>query len=76
MSTKLYLPQLLTAQCKAPLQSGEMKHECLSRCSKKPMTWAEEQNDILIDEIYLFEPWKYKKGSKERGEMCKKTVIP
>ena len=36
------------------------------------MTWAEEHNDLLICEMYLFEPWKYKKGSKERGEMWEK----
>lgn len=36
------------------------------------MTWAEEHNDMLIREMYLFEPWKYKKGSKERGEMWEK----
>ncbi|XP_028413114.1 uncharacterized protein LOC114535973 [Dendronephthya gigantea] len=35
--------------------------------SKKPMSWTDENNDILIREMYLLEPWNYKKGSQQRG---------
>lgn len=28
------------------------------------MIWTEQHNDMLIREMYLFEPWKYKKGSQ------------
>ena len=31
------------------------------------MSWTDEHNDILIREMYLLEPWNYKKGSQQRG---------
>ena len=33
------------------------------------MIWTEQHNDMLIREMYLFEPWKYKKGSPQRGNV-------
>ena len=33
------------------------------------MIWTEQHNDMLIQEMYLFEPWKYKKGSPQRGNV-------
>lgn len=31
------------------------------------MTWTQEHNEMLIEEIYHYEPYKYKHGSKYRG---------
>ena len=31
------------------------------------MTWAAEHNELLVREMYLYQPWKYKKGSQQRG---------
>jgi hypothetical protein len=31
------------------------------------MIWTQEHNEMLIREMYLLEPWKYKKGSPQRG---------
>ena len=33
------------------------------------MVWRDEHNDTLIKEMYLFEPWEYKRGSKQRGQV-------
>ncbi len=33
------------------------------------MVWTEEHNDILIREMYLLQPWNYKKGSQQRGNI-------
>ena len=30
------------------------------------MVWIDEHNEMLVHEMYLFEPWKYKKGSQQR----------
>ena len=38
----------------------------LSLSSKKPMVWTDKHNEIFVAEMYLHEPWKQKKGSKER----------
>ncbi|CAB4025800.1 Hypothetical predicted protein [Paramuricea clavata] len=35
--------------------------------SKKAMTWTDEHNEVLIREMFLFQPWNYKKGSQQRG---------
>lgn len=37
--------------------------------SKKPMVWTDKHNETFVVEMYLHEPWKYKKGSKERGNV-------
>ena len=33
------------------------------------MVWTDQHNDVLLQEMYLFEPWKYKRGSKQRGQV-------
>ena len=33
------------------------------------MIWTKQHNDMLIREMYLFDPWKYKKGSPQRGNV-------
>ena len=33
------------------------------------MIWSEQHNDMLIREMYFFEPWKHKKGSPQRGNV-------
>ncbi|XP_066919409.1 ribonuclease Y-like [Clytia hemisphaerica] len=34
---------------------------------KRPMNWTPRHDEILVQEILLFEPWTQKKGSPERG---------
>jgi len=36
------------------------------------MQWSEEHKIMLIREVLLFEPWKYKQGSIERGQVWKR----
>ena len=31
------------------------------------MTWTAEHNELLVREMHLYQPWKYKKGSQQRG---------
>ena len=33
------------------------------------MIWTEQHNDMLFREMYLLEPWKYKKESPQRGNV-------
>ena len=33
------------------------------------MVWSDKLNETFVAEMYLHEPWKYKKGSKERGNV-------
>ena len=33
------------------------------------MIWTDQYNDMLIREMYLFEPWKHKKGSSQQGNV-------
>ena len=33
------------------------------------MVWTDKHNETFVAEMYLHEPWKYKKGSKERGNV-------
>lgn len=33
------------------------------------MLWTAEHNEVLIREMYLFEPWQFKRGSKQRGQV-------
>ena len=33
------------------------------------MVWTDKHNEIFVVEMYLHEPWKQKKGSKERGNV-------
>lgn len=33
------------------------------------MVWTDRYNEVLLQEMYLFEPWKYKRGSKQRGQV-------
>ncbi|PFX27278.1 hypothetical protein AWC38_SpisGene8046 [Stylophora pistillata] len=35
---------------------------------KRPMVWSDQHN-MLLQEIYLSESWKYKRGSKPRGQV-------
>lgn len=35
------------------------------------MSWQEKHDEIFIREMILFEPWKYKKGTPERGNCWK-----
>ena len=38
-------------------------------CSvKKPMVWTDQHNEVLLQEMDLFEPWKYKRGSKREAK--------
>ena len=39
------------------------------------MIWTEQHNDMLIREMYLFEPWKYKKGSPQRGNVWEQISV-
>ena len=36
---------------------------------KKPMHWLNEHDLILVGEVLLFEPWRYRQGSVERGNV-------
>ena len=31
--------------------------------------WTDRHNEVLSQEMYLFEPWKYKRGSKQRDQV-------
>ena len=31
--------------------------------------WSDKHSETFVAEMYLHEPWKYKKGSKERGNV-------
>ena len=33
------------------------------------MVWTNQHNEVMLQEMYLFEPWKYKRGSKQRGQV-------
>ena len=33
------------------------------------MVWTDWHNEVLLQEMYLFEPWKYKWGSKQWGQV-------
>ena len=35
--------------------------------SKKAMACTDEHNEVLIREMFLFQPWNYKKGSQQPG---------
>ncbi|XP_046863460.1 trichohyalin-like [Xenia sp. Carnegie-2017] len=45
----------------------KMADEHQNTKSKKAMTWTNEHNEILVREMYLFQPWNFKKGSQQRG---------
>ena len=36
------------------------------------MHWSDEHNIMLVRECLLYEPWKYKQGSVERGQIWKR----
>ena len=38
----------------------------------KPMLWSEAHDTMLVREVLIFEPWKYKQGSPERGQVWKR----
>ena len=38
------------------------------------MEWTEEHDNCLCQEILVLEPFKYKKGSIPRGQICKKIA--
>ena len=31
--------------------------------------WTSKRNEVLVQEMYLFEPWNFKRGSKQRGQV-------
>ena len=31
--------------------------------------WTNKHNEVLVQETYLFEPWNFKRGSKQRGQV-------
>ena len=33
------------------------------------MVWTNKHNEVLVQEMYLFEPWNFKPGSKQRGQV-------
>ena len=33
------------------------------------MMWTNKHNEVLVQETYLFEPWNFKRGSKQRGQV-------
>ena len=33
------------------------------------MVWTNKHNELLVQEMYLFEPWNFKRGSKQRGQV-------
>ena len=33
------------------------------------MVWSNKHNEVLVQEMYLFEPWNFKRGSKQRGQV-------
>ena len=33
------------------------------------MVWTNKHNEVLVQEMYLFEPWNFKRGSKQRGQV-------
>lgn len=33
------------------------------------MVWTVQHNEVMLQEMYLFEPWKYKRWSKQRGQV-------
>ena len=33
------------------------------------MVWTNKHNEVLVQEIYLFDPWNFKRGSKQRGQV-------
>ena len=41
---------------------------------RRSMNWREEHCVMLIREILLYEPWKYKHGSVERGQVWKRNA--
>ncbi|XP_046862100.1 uncharacterized protein LOC124455508 [Xenia sp. Carnegie-2017] len=49
----------------------KMADEHQNSKSKKAMTWTNEHNEILVREMYLFQPWNFKKGSQQRGNAWK-----
>ena len=38
---------------------------------KKPIHWLNEHDLILVQEVLLFEPWRHRQGSVERGNVWK-----
>ena len=36
------------------------------------MVWSNKHNEVLVQEMYLFEPWNFKRGSKQRGQVWKR----
>ena len=34
--------------------------------------WTSKHNEVLVQEMYLFEPWNFKRGSKQRGQVWKR----
>ena len=33
------------------------------------MVWTNKHNEVLVQKMYLFEPWNFKRGSKQRGQV-------
>ena len=45
---------------------------CFVYIFRKAMHWSDEHNIMLVRECLLYEPWKYKQGSVERGQIWKR----
>ena len=41
---------------------------------RKPMKWSNQHDIMLLREMLLFEPWSYRYGSVERGQICKRSL--
>ena len=33
------------------------------------MVWSNKHNEVLVQEMYLFEPWNFKRRRKQRGQV-------
>ncbi|PFX17925.1 hypothetical protein AWC38_SpisGene17722 [Stylophora pistillata] len=59
---------ILKASCRMEVSKEKTNIKGL----KKPMVWTDQHNDMLLEEMYLFGPWKYKRGSKQRGQVLER----
>ncbi|CAH3175921.1 unnamed protein product, partial [Porites lobata] len=57
-----------SASLKASWKMEALDKVC-SKNAQKPMVWTNKHNELLVQEMYLFEPWNFKRGSKQRGQV-------
>ena len=36
--------------------------------------WTNEHNDVLVQEMYLFDPWNFKRRRKQRGQVWERIL--